>query len=105
MPDYRLTCFFVDRRHRREGVAAAALGGALTLIAAAGGGLVEAYPYDSAGKKVSGSFLHSGTRSMLERAGFTYERPKGKNHCVMRTVIEPNRATKTSGVRGEPTAA
>lgn len=89
MPDYRLTCFFVDRRHRRQGVAAAALHGALELIAAAGGGVAEAYPYDVGGKKVSGTFLHSGTRTMLERAGFTYERPKGKNHCVVRKVVDP----------------
>jgi GNAT superfamily N-acetyltransferase len=86
-PAYRLTCFFVDRRHRRQGVATAALHGALDLIAVAGGGEVEAYPYDVADRKVSGSFLHSGTRSMLERAGFTYDRPKGKNHCVMRTSV------------------
>jgi hypothetical protein len=24
---------------------------------------------------------------LFERAGFAYERPKGKNHCVMRTTI------------------
>jgi GNAT superfamily N-acetyltransferase len=87
-PDYRLTCFFVDRDYRREGVAAAALHGALDLIAEAGGGLVESYPYDVQ-KKVSSSFLYNGTRSMFEQAGFTYERPKGKNHCVMRTRIGP----------------
>jgi len=89
-PDYRLTCFFVDRRYRRKGVAAAALAGALQLIADAGGGVVEAYPYDTAGKKVSASFLYNATRNMCERAGFTYDRPKGKNHCVMRKVIEPS---------------
>ena len=27
--------------------------------------------------------------AMFERAGFTYERPKGNNNCIMRTVIEP----------------
>jgi GNAT superfamily N-acetyltransferase len=43
-PDYRLTCFFVDRSYRRRGVAAVALRGALDLIAKAGGGAVEAYP-------------------------------------------------------------
>ena len=41
-PDYRLTCFFVDRNYRRKGVAAVALRGALDLIAKAGGGVVEA---------------------------------------------------------------
>jgi GNAT superfamily N-acetyltransferase len=85
--DYRITCFFVDRDYRREGVAAVALQGALDLIAAAGGGVVEGYPQDTQGKKVSASFLYNGTRSLFERAGFAYERPKGKNHCVMRTEI------------------
>jgi GNAT superfamily N-acetyltransferase len=86
-PDYRVTCIFVDRNHRREGVAAVALGGALDLIAQAGGGVVEGYPQDTAGKKISSSFLYNGTRGMYEKAGFAYERSKGKNHCVMRKVV------------------
>ena len=88
-PDYRITCFFVDRDHRRQGVSAAALQGALDLIADAGAGVVEGYPQDTQGKKVSASFLYNGTRSLFEQAGFAYERPKGKNHCVMRRVIAP----------------
>src|SRR4051794_15633368 len=74
LPDYRLTCFFVDRDYRRKGVAAVALRGALDLIAEAGGGTVEAYPHDIGGKKVSASFLYNGTRTMFEEAGFTYVR-------------------------------
>jgi hypothetical protein len=87
LPDYRLTCFFVDRNYRRKGVAAIALGGALDLIAQAGGGVVEAYPQDTGGQKVSASFLYSATRSLFEQAGFSYIRHKGKNHSVMRKVI------------------
>ena len=87
LPDYRLTCFFVDKRYRRRGVAAVALGGALGLIAQAGGGVVEAYPQDTGGKKISASFLYSATRSLFEKAGFTFERPKGKNHTVMRKTV------------------
>jgi hypothetical protein len=64
-----------------------ALGGALDLIAEAGGGVVEAYPQDTQGKKTSGSFLYNGTRSPFEKAGFNYERSKGKNHCVMRRSV------------------
>lgn len=89
LPDYRLTCFFVDRRYRRKGVSAVALGGALDLIAQAGGGVVEAYPQDTGGKKITASFLYNGTRSLFEQAGFTYLRPKGKNHCVMSKTITP----------------
>ncbi|MGN6792094.1 MAG: GNAT family N-acetyltransferase, partial [Streptosporangiaceae bacterium] len=42
LPDWRITCFYVDKKHRGQGIARAALGGALEQIAAAGGGLVEA---------------------------------------------------------------
>ena len=55
LPDYRLTCFFVDTRYRRRGVSALALQGALDLIAKAGGGVVEAYTQDTGGKKISAS--------------------------------------------------
>lgn len=87
LPDYWLTCFFVDRAYRRKGVAGVALHGALDLIARAGGGLVEAYPQDTDGQKVSATFLYSATRSLFEQAGFSYVRRKGKNHCVMRKMI------------------
>ena len=88
-PDYRLTCFFIDRDYRRQGVSAVAPRGALDLIGAAGGGGVEAYPQDTAGKQITASFLYNGTRSLFEQARFTYSRPKGKNHCVMTTTVAP----------------
>ena len=53
----------------------------------------EAYPQDTQGKKTSASFLYNGTRSLFERAGFDYERPKGKSHCVMRKVVSPRTDT------------
>lgn len=88
LPDWRITCVFVDRLYRRRGVARIAVDGALELIARAGGGTVETYPQDtSSGKKVSASFLYNATRGVFEQAGFTYERPKGKNHCIMRRTV------------------
>jgi len=51
---------------------------------------VEGQPQDSQGTKVSASFLYDGTRNLFERAGFTFERPMGKHHCVMRTTIVPH---------------
>jgi hypothetical protein len=78
----------VDKRYRRKGMAGIALQGALDLIAQAGGGTVEAYPQETeAGRKVSASFLYNGTRSLFEQTGFSYVRPKGKKHCVMRIAI------------------
>jgi ribosomal protein S18 acetylase RimI-like enzyme len=86
-PDYRLTCFFVDRDYRRQRVAEAALRGALDLIARAGGGVVESFPQDTAGAKTSASFLYNATRSLFEQAGFTYLRPLGKNHTIMTITV------------------
>ena len=88
LPDYRITCMFVDQRYRRRGVTEVALRGALGLIAQAGGGVVEGYPHDTDdGKKVS--VLYNGTRSLYERVGFSYLRPKGKRNCVMRATVKP----------------
>jgi GNAT superfamily N-acetyltransferase len=92
IPDYRITCLFVDRNYRRKGMAAIAVQGALALIAAAGGGLVESYPHDlPPDKKTSSSFLYNATRSMYEQLGFTYQRPKGLANCIMSTVVAPGR--------------
>jgi GNAT superfamily N-acetyltransferase len=41
---WRVTCFVVDRKHRRNGVAGLALRAALEAIRKKGGGLVEAFP-------------------------------------------------------------
>lgn len=90
-PDYRVTCVFVDRRYRRQGVTELAITGALELIAQAGGGRVESYPHDLTHqtKKMSSSFLYNGTRRLYERLGFSYDRPKGLKNCVMVKIVEP----------------
>jgi hypothetical protein len=86
LPDYRITCIFVDKKYRRQGVTETALRGAIDLIAQSGGGLVEGYPHDTTdGRKVS--VLYNSTRALYERAGFSYLRPKGLRNCVMRRVV------------------
>ena len=89
IPDYRVTCIFVDKRYRRRGLAEMALLGAVDLIAADGGGVVEGYPHVPGEKKVSSSFLYNGTRAMYERCGFDFVRPKGLKNTVMRRTVAP----------------
>jgi hypothetical protein len=84
VPDWRITCFYVDKTRRKQGVSDAALAGALTLIAGLGGGTVESYPEDTTDRKVSSSFLHNGTVGMFERHGFTRDRQIGKDRWVVR---------------------
>ncbi|MGH2909743.1 MAG: hypothetical protein ACRDK8_10650 [Solirubrobacteraceae bacterium] len=51
-----------------------------------GGGIVESYPEDTAGRRVSGSFLHNGTVAMFERRGFERVRRIGKHRWVVTQV-------------------
>jgi GNAT superfamily N-acetyltransferase len=87
LPDWRITCFFVDRQYRHRGVASVALKGALHEIARLGGGTVESYPEDAEGRSTSTSFLHNGTVAMFEGQGFERARRLGKRHWVVTTVV------------------
>ena len=86
-PDWRITCFFVDRDHRREGVSKAALQGALRMIASEGGGTVDGYPIDTRGKPYSSSFLWGGTHSMFTEVGFRPLGALGASKWIMRKVV------------------
>ena len=76
-PDYRITCIFVDKKHRRKGVTEFALHGAVDLIAQAGGGVVEGYPHDTGdGRKVS--VLYNSTRGPLRASRLRVPPPQGQ---------------------------
>ena len=87
LPAWRIGCCFVGKGHRRQGVAAAALVGALQLIAELGGGRVEGYP-EPAGDVPAG-FLYHGVLSTFEQAGFRKDRKIGKHRWVVSTEVHP----------------
>src|SRR5690349_15922847 len=88
-PDWRITCFYVDTKHRRRGVARAALEGALDQIAGAGGGLVEAISEVTAGREAPGRFLFSATVELFEDNGFSRLRQVGKHAWIVSKRVEP----------------
>src|SRR5262249_34433576 len=71
LPDWRITCFYVDTKHRGQGIARAALEGALDQIARQGGGLVEAIPEGTAGREAPGRFLFSATVEPFHASRFS----------------------------------
>jgi len=87
LPDWRIPCFFVDRDRRKDGVAKAALAGALRIIASKGGGTVDAYPISTHGRPYGSSFLWGGTESMFAEAGFRVVGRLGTSKLVMRKKI------------------
>ncbi len=86
-PDWRIACCYVGKGRRRQGVATAALSGALDLIAGFGGGVVEGYPEDAAA--VPAGFLFNGALSTYEKLGFTRSRKIGKHRWVVSRIVEP----------------
>lgn len=93
-PDWRITCIFTDRRHRRRGVARAALAGALDQIARAGGGVVEAISETTADRQAAGRFLFSGTVELLEDFGLARVRQVGKHAWIVRGTVAPASADR-----------
>jgi GNAT superfamily N-acetyltransferase len=84
---WRVTCFVVDRKYRRHGIAGAALEAALESIKRQGGGIVEAYPVANWEGKSFGNMSTHGTVSMFKKAGFKRVAPFGNTNVVMRKMI------------------
>jgi GNAT superfamily N-acetyltransferase len=91
LPDWRITCFYVDPKHRGQGIARAALNGALDQISRAGGGLVEAISEVTAGRQAPGRFLFSATVELFGQFGFTRNRQVGKHAWIVSRVVDPAR--------------
>lgn len=69
VPVWSIVCVIVRSGHRRQGVTAPLIAGAVDFAAAHGAPAVEAYPVDPPGwMDLTMAFV--GTRSMFERAGF-----------------------------------
>ncbi len=86
---WRITCLFVDKRHRGRGVARAGLEGAIAEIAAAGGGLVEAISEVTEGREAHSRFLFSATAELFEQYGFARVRQVGKHAWIVSREIDP----------------
>jgi GNAT superfamily N-acetyltransferase len=85
-PVWSVTCFTVDRHHRRHGVAEALLDAAVDHAAARGATVVEGYPIDTAGGRRPGADLFTGTLAMFRRAGFEEVARRGGRPIVRKVV-------------------
>ena len=93
LPDWRIACNYVGKGRRRQGVATAALAGAIDLIASLGGGVVEGYPEDAGA--VPAGFLFNGALSTYEKLGFLRDRKIGKHRWVVTKIVKPKSRDRT----------
>ncbi len=69
-PTWSIVCFVVAKAARGHGVARAMLDAAVQHARDRGATLLEAYPVDTAGERVSAATAFRGTLHMFESAGF-----------------------------------
>jgi GNAT superfamily N-acetyltransferase len=67
---WAVNCFVVARTARRSGIASALLAAAVEYARDHGAGLVEGYPVNTGGTRISSASVYTGTLGMFERAGF-----------------------------------
>lgn len=87
-PDtWSVTCFFVHRRARRQGLAATLLSRAVDFAAERGAAAVEGHPVDTEGARRSSGDLFHGTLDMFLAAGFTLLDRRGTRRALVRKEI------------------
>ena len=64
-----MTCFFVAKKYRRQGINIELLKAAVEHVKKQGGRIVEGYPVD-AEKDMPAPFVYTGTASAFQQAGF-----------------------------------
>ena len=70
-----VNCFVVARTARRSGVASALLDAAVAYAAEHGAAILEGYPVDTRGTRISSASVYTGTTGMFRRAGFDVAAP------------------------------
>lgn len=79
---WAVTCFFLDRRVRRQGVTLGLLNAAVTYARTQGAAIIEGYPVEP-GKL----YTYMGLPATFRAAGFIDVMPEGRERLVMRYVV------------------
>lgn len=84
---WSITCFFIAKPYRRQGVTVGLLKAAVEHVRQKGGRIVEGYPVD-AKKDMPAPFIFTGTASAFAQAGFTEVARNSPTRPIFRFVIE-----------------
>ncbi|MBE3120228.1 MAG: GNAT family N-acetyltransferase [Candidatus Atribacteria bacterium] len=88
-PVWSVTCFFVAKKYRSQGLTVALLKAALGHVAKQGGKVVEGYPVEPRGAgKMPPVFVYTGLASAFKQAGFTEAGRRSETRPIMRFYIK-----------------
>jgi GNAT superfamily N-acetyltransferase len=83
---WSVSCFFVDRKYRKQGVTVPLLEAAVELARKKGARIVEGYPVDSE-ETLPGAFVWTGVPKTFLRAGFKEVARRSASRPVMRQSV------------------
>jgi len=88
-PVWSVTCFYVAKKYRSQGLTVALLKAAIEHVEKHGGRVVEGYPVEPrAGKKMAPVFVYTGLASAFKQAGFVEAGRRSETRPIMRYVIK-----------------
>ena len=87
-PAWAVTCFFIGQGFRRRGLTVRLLRAALAHAQARGARIVEGYPLDPLGAKVSDAHAWHGTVAAFHAVGFVEVARRSASRPIMRYVFE-----------------
>lgn len=87
-PVWSVVCFFVAKRHRRQGLTTALLQAAVRHAIAHGARIVEGYPVDPDGGRMPDPWAFTGLVSSFRKAGFVEAVRRSPARPLMRYVVK-----------------
>jgi len=93
-PVWSISCLFVKKPYRRQGVSAQLLRAAVEFAASQGARIVEGYPVEPSMEKMPDPFLWHGVPSAFLAAGFKEVLRRSNSRPIMRFVISPARPAR-----------
>lgn len=104
-PVWSVSCLFIKRSYRRQGVSSQLLRAAVAFAATHGAQIVEGYPVEPSMEKMPDPFLWHGIPSAFKAAGFKEVVRRSRSRPIMRFEIPgpPNPSSKAQSPRKRKT--
>lgn len=83
---WSVTCFFVAKQSRRQGLTVELLKASVEYVRAQGGKIVEGYPVETK-KDMPAPFIYTGTAAAFQKAGFVEVARRSETRPIMRYTI------------------